>query len=180
MYSLIYKFLQKQVYPTNFFNFKLVLNIQYFSILLYNNILYYVGASSLKIKEIKTTQISYIYVIVIVAAIMLQSILMRVIFSIYTYCLFLFFYFLSKFTNLWLYQTSNLLNFSSLVSFFFISGILLAIFLFFFTSTRVFLFLGILVSLAFPLLIVVFFFFKNIFLMLFIYECFIFPSVLLV
>jgi len=63
MYNLIYRFLQKHVYGLKFFNFKILLNIQYFSILLYNNILYYVGATSLKIKEIKTSDISYWYVI---------------------------------------------------------------------------------------------------------------------
>ena len=180
MYSMIYKFLQKQVYPTQHFNFKLLLNIQYFSILLYNNLLYYVGSSSLKLKEIKTSQISFLYIVFFVIVFIIQSIFMRVIYIIYVYILFLFVSFLSKFTSLWYYSMSNIANIFSIVNFFFISGILLAIFLFFFTSTRVNKLFGVLVSLVFPILIIFFFFFKNIFILLFIYECFIFPSILLV
>ena len=72
------------------------------------------------------------------------------------------------------------LSITQVLKIYFISGYILSFYLYFISSTRVTRFLGYIVFCLLPLLVICFTFIKNVFFFLFIYEFFLFPSILIV
>lgn len=95
--------------------------------------------------------------------------------SLTSYLIYIYLFYLTSKT----YILSNILTIS-ILKIYFLSGYILSFYLYFISSTRVSKLLGYIVFCLLPVLVICFIFIKNIFFFLFIYEFFLFPSILIV